>query len=135
MSEEFEPIKNAIEEILNVSASVKRKNHTKKQHTKDLFINIITEMERLTNRSDLMYADHRLDFSTYDEPFLQVIDNLMVMCFGSEAYAAITFYLWERVNPDGSINIIPDADGNPIPLENPYDLWNLILVLNPKLAK
>ena len=135
MSEEFQPIKQAIEDILNVSASIKRKNHTKKQQTKDLFINIITEMERLTNRSDLMYADHRLDFSSYDEPFLQVIDNLMVICFGSEAYAAITFYLWERINPDGSVNIIPDADGNPIPLENPYDLWNLILVLNPKLAK
>jgi hypothetical protein len=59
----------------------------------------------------------------------------MIICFGSEAYSAITFYLWERINPDGSMNIIPDADGNPIPLDNPYDLWNLIVILNPKLIK
>ncbi len=135
MNESFDPIKHAIDQMLNVSASIRRKKHTKKQQTKDLFISIITALEQVTNRTDLLYADLKIDYSTYDEPFLQIIDNLMLMQFGSDAYSAISYYLWERVNPDGSINEIMDGEGNPIMLETPYDLWNIIIKINPNLDK
>jgi hypothetical protein len=135
MSDSLDPIKHAIDQMLNVSASLKRKKHTKKQQKKDLFISIIRGMEHVTNRTDLLYADLKLDYSSYDEPFLQIIDSLMVMHFGSDAYAAITYYLWERVNPDGSINEVMDANGNPILMETPYDLWNIIIKINPELDK
>jgi hypothetical protein len=36
------------------------------------------------------------------------------------------FYLYERVNPDGTINDILDEDNNPIPLAGIEDLWELI---------
>ena len=36
------------------------------------------------------------------------------------------FYLYERVNPDGTLNFITDIDGNEFTLENAEDLWTLV---------
>jgi hypothetical protein len=135
MNESFDSIKYAIDQILNVSATVRRKKHTKKQQNKDLFISIITSMEEVINRTDLLYADLRLDYSSYDESFLQIIDSLMILHFGSDSHSLITFYLWERINPDGTVNELLDANGTPVIIESPYDLWNIIIKINPELDK
>jgi hypothetical protein len=80
----------------------------------------------LNNRATILYNDLKLDFSTYDESFLEIIDALMFMKFGEEACEVISFYLWERQNLDGSVNELQDAEGNIVPLENATDLWNVI---------
>lgn len=135
MNEDFEPIRSAIDQILNVEASVKRRKNTKRQHTKDLFINAINSLERVNHRSDILYADLKVDYSTYDESFLQIIDNLMQLYLGEKAYSLVSFYLWERLNPDGSQNVINDLNGIPIQLDNASDLWEVLVKLNPNLEK
>jgi cell division FtsZ-interacting protein ZapD len=135
MNEDFEPIRSAIDQILNVEASIKRRKHTKKQHTKDLFINVINSLEQVNNRSDILYADLKVDYSTYDESFLQIIDKLMLLYLGEKAYTVVSFYLWERLNPDGSQNMINDLNGVPVPLDNANDLWAVLVKINPNLEK
>jgi len=135
MNEDYEPIRSAIDQILNVEASIKRRKHTKKQHTKDLFINAINSLEQVNNRSDILYADLKVDYSTYDESFLQIIDKLMLLYLGEKAYTVVSFYLWERLNPDGTQNMINDANGTPLPLDNANDLWAVLIKINPNLEK
>ncbi len=124
--EEFDNIRQAIDKLLSVKSAIKRKSKTKEVQARELFITIINSLEMLNNRATILYNDLKLDFSTYDESFLEIIDALMFMKFGEEACEVISFYLWERQNLDGSINELQDAEGNVVPLENATDLWNVI---------
>jgi len=135
MEESYENIQQAISQLLGAKTSVKRKKQTKQVQTKELFISVITAIQMLSTRSNLSFADLKIDFSTYDEPFLEVIDALLLMKFGKPACEVISFYLWERENPDGTINEIMDETNTVIPMENIGDLWNLILKVNPELDK
>ena len=48
------------------------------------------------------------------------------MHFGKEAAELVFFYLYDRLNPDGSINVLLDPNGTEIVLQTPEDLWLLI---------
>jgi len=38
----------------------------------------------------------------------------------------IMFYLYERINPDGTLNTVTDINGDEFLLENAEDLWTLV---------
>ena len=135
MSQDFNPIKIAIDQILNVDASIKRRKYTKQQQSKEIFINTITLLEQVINRSEILFADLSIDYSSYDESFFQIIDKLMSLYLGEKAYLIVSFYLWERINPDGTQNVMNDSKGSVIPLDTPHDLWSVIIKLNPILEK
>jgi hypothetical protein len=82
-----------------------------------------------------MYADFQIDFANYDEQFLDTIDALIILHFGKEGAEVIVYYLWERLNEDGSVNPLLDDDSKEIYLNNAEDLWNLLLELNPKYGE
>lgn len=124
--EEFDNIRQAIDKLLSVKSAIKRKSKSKQVQSRELFTTVINSLEMLTNRATILYNDLKLDFATYDESFLEIIDALMFMKFGEEACEVISYYLWERQNLDGSINILQDADGNEVPLNNAIDLWNVV---------
>ena len=48
------------------------------------------------------------------------------MNFGKEACEVIFYYVYERINPDGSVNELRDANNQPVILHNPNDLWELV---------
>ena len=79
-----------------------------------------------------MYVDLQLDFAKYDEAFLDVIDALIILHFGKEGAEVISWFLWERVNPDGSFNYLMDELENEVHINTVQDLWELLLRLNPK---
>lgn len=82
-----------------------------------------------------MYADFQMDFTNYDEQFLDTIDALIILHFGKEGAELIVFYLWERLNPDGSVNPLLDEDNKEIYINNAEDLWNLLIQVNPKYGE
>jgi hypothetical protein len=124
--EEFKNIQQAIDQLLSVKSSIKRKNKAKQDQARELFISVISSLQMLNVRATLLYNDLKIDYSTYDESFLEIIDALLLMKFGKDACELISFYLWERINPDGSTNPIFDENENEIPLENAIDLWNVV---------
>ena len=128
--EEFKNIQQAIDELLKVKSNIKRKNKAKQDQARELFVSVINSLQMLNVRASLLYTDLKIDFSSYDESFLEIIDGLLMMKFGKDACEIISFYLWERVNPDGTINPIFDENENEIPLENAIDLWNVVQKLS-----
>ena len=48
------------------------------------------------------------------------------MHFDEDAADLIMFYLYERINPDGTLNSVTDINGDEVPLENAEDLWILV---------
>ena len=131
MEQSLTEIQLAINEILNVKSLIRRKKKTQLDKKRELFISIINSIEQITNRQNLMYADLQLDFTNYDESFLETIDALIILHFGKEGAEVISYYLWERVNPDGSINPLQDAEGTLIILQTASELWDLLLQMNP----
>jgi hypothetical protein len=82
-----------------------------------------------------MGNDLKIDFTTYDEKFYDVIDTLILMQFGKEASEIIFFYLYERVNPDGTTNQLVDTNDNYVVLNSPTDLWELVKVIQNQVGK
>jgi hypothetical protein len=133
MAEDFKEIQIAVDGILNVKSYVRRKKRTALDKKKEMFVQMMNSMEEITVRQALMYADMDMDMFKYDEKFLSIIDLMYYLHFGEACSDIIAFYLYDRRNPDGTLNALVDQSGQEIILETPYDLWSLMVNLNPKI--
>jgi hypothetical protein len=130
---DFKGIQMGVDAMLNTKTVVRRRKRTASDKKKELFVAMINSLEEIRIRQALTYADLSLDFSTYDEKFFNAIDILITMSFGSKAADVIGFYLYDRLNNDGSINPLIINGKHEIVLKNPYELWNLLCQINKKL--
>jgi hypothetical protein len=125
----FDDIKKAVDQLLKINSTVKRKKKAYLDKQKDLFTSIMNALQAAQIRTALTQTELKLDFGTYDEMFLQIIDSLILLHFGKEGYELITFYLYEKINPDGSVNELHDDENNIVPSETPQDIWNILVKL------
>jgi hypothetical protein len=133
MIEEYKEIKNAVDEILKTKSVIRRKKRNEADKKRELFCHVVNSIEQLNIRGTLAFADLQLDFEKYDEKFFEIIDSLIYISFGKDCSELIGFYLWNRVNIDGTINPIMNEEGEEIILETPYDLYDLLTKINPKI--
>ena len=128
-------VRQTLETMIGTDLSLKRKKKSEHDLNKELFEKIIIALERANIRTALVGTEFEIDLSKYDETFYEVIDNLMIMHFGKQASEVIFFYVYERMNPDGSINELRDLNDIPIVLNSPTDLWDLINVIKNASSK
>jgi len=128
-------IKKSIDEIIGVDTFLKRKKKSEDDQQRERFIKIIQTLEEIEVRGMILGNDLTLDFSSYDEKFYFVIDALFSIAFSKEACELIFFYIYERLNPDGTANEVEDLEGNVIPLNSPEDLWELVKLTQEKVGK
>jgi hypothetical protein len=128
-------IKKSIDEIIGVDTFLKRKKKTEDDQNRERFIKIIQTLEEIEVRGMILGNDLQLDFSSYDEKFYFIIDSLFSIAYSKEACELIFFYIYERLNPDGTANDVEDMDGNVIPLKTPEDLWELVKLTQEKVGK
>jgi hypothetical protein len=129
MEERFSDIKKAVDQLLKTNSIIKRKKKAYQEKQKDIFFGFITAMHALQARSHLSYTELGLDLSTYDELYLQVIDTLVLLHFGKEGYELISWYLYEKFNPDGSVDELYDDNNNLVPSSTPDEIWNILAKL------
>jgi hypothetical protein len=132
MSDPLE-IKKVIEDLILVPTVLRRKKQTKVVKDKQIFISMVRALEKANARNYVMESVG-MDLSQYDNLFYDVIDELLILHYGEDAYKLISFYVYDRINPDGSINILNDDLGNELVLKTPEQLWDIIS-LQPKNAK
>ena len=125
----FDDIKKAVDSLLKVNSSVKRKKKAYLDKQKDLFTSIIIALQAAQTRTYLTQAELKLDFSSYDEMYLQIIDSLILLHFGKEGYELISFYLYEKWNPDGTVNELFDDNDEIVPSTTAEDIWNILVKL------
>jgi hypothetical protein len=133
MEKEYKQVQLGVDSILGTKTLIRRKRKSVLDKKRELFFNVIVMMEELFVRQNLVYADLNLDFSNYDEKFFTIIDMLLYMNFGKQCMELIAFYLYDRVNADGTINALLINDDEELFLNNPTDLWNLMCKVNPKI--
>lgn len=125
----YDDIKKVVDSLLKVNSSVKRKKKAYIDKQKDLFISIITALQASQTRTYLTQSELQLDFSSYDEMYLQIIDSLILLNFGKEGYEVISFYLYEKWNPDGTVNELFDDNEEIVPSTTAEDIWNILMKL------
>ena len=127
-------LKQSLDQLLQADTSIKRKNKKAFDQKKDLFINLINQFEYAISKSYLIEKDFAIDLSKYEENFYQVIDSLILLSFGKDVYELLSFYFYERWNPDGTQNgIIIEETGEEIMIKNAEELWSLIVKIKPSI--
>lgn len=127
-------LKQSLDQLLQADTSIKRKNKKAFDQKKDLFIHLINQFEYAISKSYLLEKDFAIDLSKYEENFYQVIDSLVLLSFGKEVYELLSFYFYERWEPDGTQNgIIIEETGEEIMIENAEELWAIIVRIKPNI--
>lgn len=132
---EYKNIQQSVDSMLGVTSVIKRRRKNETDKKKELFAQMINTLEEAVVKSTIAYTDLDLDLSRYDERFFIVIDILVYLGFGENCAELISYYVWERYAPDGSIIPIVDTEGHEIFLNSPYDLWDLMCSINPTIIK
>jgi hypothetical protein len=125
VDKDIEGIQNQINNIIGANTKIVRRKKNNDDIKHELFINIITQIELVLNRSTLVHSDFKIDLSDYDEMYLQIIDNLIYLSFGTQAAELIIHYCYDRLEMDGSIPYV-DADGNEREISDPEQLWQVV---------
>ena len=133
MEKDFKGIQMGVDAILNTKTVIRRRRRSASDKKKELFAAMINTLEEIRVRQALMYSDLSLDFSTYDEKFFAAIDMLIHLHFDAKCGDVIGFYLYDRLNADGTINPLIVNGQHEIVLNNPYDLWDFLKQVNPKI--
>jgi hypothetical protein len=133
--EQYKELKIAIDSILNTSSIVRRRKRSESDKKMELFKQVINGLEEIQARAYIASYELNIDMNNYDEKFLEIIDALLYVNYGKDCYHLVSFYLFERINPeDGTINpVLIEETGEEVFLENPYDLYNLMRRINPKI--
>ena len=127
-------LKQSLDQLLQADTSIKRKNKKAFDQKRDLFIHLINQFEYAISKSYLFEKDFAIDLSKYEENFYQVIDSLILLSFGKEIYELLSFYFYERWNPDGTQNgIIIEETDEEIMIENAEELWAIIVRIKPNI--
>jgi hypothetical protein len=133
--QDYKNVQGAVDKLLNVSSFVKRKKRKETDKKKELFVQMINHLEQAISRSNIAYVDLEMDMSRYDEKFYVIIDILLYMGFGPECSELLSYYLWDRIMPDGAVVPLYDEQGGEIVLNSAYDLWDLVCKVNPKVGQ
>ena len=133
--EHTQGIKQSIEDIIGTDTVLRRKRKTEEDLNRESFEKIILLMDEIQVRSALLHSELGLDYSNYDEKFYEIIDRMFTLSFGREASEIIFFYVYERINPDGTINNLVDQNNEVVPINSPSDLWYLVNHIKNKTKK
>jgi hypothetical protein len=125
IDKEIEGIQNQINSIIGTNTKIVRRKKNNEDIKHELFISIITQIELVINRSTLVRSDFKIDLTDYDEMYLQIIDNLIYLSFGTKAADLIIHYCYDRIEMDGSIPYINEK-GVEIEISDPEQLWQIV---------
>ena len=101
-----EELKRAFDELLNSSTSLKRKKKSNSDRKREMFLQVINLCEAVITREVLLAADFKIQMESYNEDFYRIIDSLLLLYLGKQGFELVSFYLYDRINPDGTINYL-----------------------------
>ena len=120
---------------MNINAKVIRFKGSQTLKKKALFISLVTQYEISLNKSVKLQTEFAIDLFDYEGSYYEVIDKLMLLMWGGDIYEIVTYYLYERLNLDGSLNSIIETNEEGVEtevfLKTAEELYNYLLKINP----
>jgi hypothetical protein len=121
--------------LFNSPVIIRKKKRDQALKKKALFISLITQYEISLNKSVKLQEEYAIDLFDYEGTYYEIIDKLMLLMWGGDIYEIITYYLYERLNLDGSVNCLfqmnEDGTESEVILNTPEDLYSYLVKINP----
>lgn len=126
-------IKEILESILGTTIHFTSDEVDKETKIKNEFLRIIGLFEEAWQRQHKLYDSFRIDISTMDDIYFQVIESLVHFCFEPVAAEAILFYVYTRFDEKQKITPFTDDKGEEHIFNTKEDLWEYLVDLKIKL--
>ena len=68
-----------------------------------------------------------MDFTSYDEAYFKTIEGIIHFCFEEIAASAILFYVYSRIDNEGTVHLFVDSNGEEHMFNTIDDLWEFLL--------
>jgi len=120
-------IKEALEQILGSSVTMRDDGSDPVDELKSDFIKLIDLFENVWKRQNDLLEVHGLDFTSYDENYFRLIEGFIHFCFENVAADAILFYIYSRKDEDGTLHPFLDSKGQEHKFETVDELWEFLL--------
>ena len=91
-----------------------------------VFILMIQKLEKNIKMEHKIFEVGGIDAHGLTDNLWFVVESCFKFIYGSEAASTISWYLYERKNPDGKIVPLEEEDGKKFILKNPKMLWAYI---------
>ena len=129
-------IKSYIDDILGTKSSLKEKLPAKISQEKELFCDMLINLQFVNSRTMGMKHDYKINMMDYDDYFYTAIENLIKLHYTQEQQNIINWWLYDKFLPTGEVLILTHKDTEKIiPSETPQDIWDLIQEQNNKNEK
>ena len=129
-------IKSYIDDILGTKSSLRKKLPSKISHEKQLFCEILQNLQFVNSRTMGMKHDYKINMMDYDDYFYTAIENLIKLHYTQEQRNVINWWLYDKFLPTGEILVLTDKETEEvIPSDTPEDIWDLILEHEKKNPK
>ena len=120
-------IKSYIEDILGTKSSLRKKLPSKRSKEKELFCEILNNLQFVNARTMGMKHDYKVNMMDYDDPFYVAIENLLQLNYTEDQRNIINWWLYDKFLPTGEVLILTDKESEEIiPSDTPEDIWDLI---------
>mgnify|MGYP003152294607 CR=1 FL=1 len=91
-----------------------------------VFILMIQKLEKTINMEHKVFEVGGIDAHGLTDNLWFVVESCFKFIYGTEAASTISWYLYERKNPNGKIVPLEDENGKKYLLKNPKFLWEYI---------
>tara|TARA_Y100000356_G_scaffold67547_1_gene55421 strand:+ start:195 stop:611 length:417 start_codon:yes stop_codon:yes gene_type:complete len=129
-------IKSYIDDVLGTKSSLRDKLPAKKSKEKELFCQILQNLQFVNGRTMGMKHDYKINMMDYDDPFYVTIENLFQLHYTREQRNIINWWLYDKFLPTGEVLVLTNKSTEEvIPSETPEDVWDLIQEHEKKNSK
>ena len=128
-------IKEILESILGTTIHFTSDKVDEETKLKNEFVRIIDLFEEAWQRQHKLYDGFRIDISTIDDIYFQVIESLIHFCFEPVAAEAILFYVYTKFSDSKEIIPFLDDEGVEHVFSNKEELWDYLVDLKIKIDK
>ena len=104
-NEDVKRIKKQIDEILGAKSNLREKLHTKKDQERELFCEVLRQLQFVNARTLGLKHDFKLNMVEYDDPFYIAIESLIKLQFNQEQRSIINWWIYDKFLPSGDILI------------------------------
>lgn len=123
--------------MLGVTPVIKPKATPKKPQKlsqREEFLKIFQKYETVLIKSLTLTNQYEIDLGCYEEPFYDIIDDLMKLNW-PEGYDVISYFLYHRVDGEGNATLYVGDDGVGVSFKNPEELYDYLHLKFPKKFK
>ena len=83
--------------------SKKRVKSSKVLTELDMFIDVVNRLEKCWDKSNKIYETFKVNILEYEEDYFQIIEDLLLMKYGSWKTEIILWYAFGRKDSDGNV--------------------------------